>query len=466
MDISYLDVVFGASSAGGEDLELRAKNSSTLYVRSQDELAVFTGKAKGRIYNALEAYRIFGFSKLLECHIYGTAVLATDYTEPARTIKHQREQLGLTVQDVARCVELAESEVAKIEDPSQKSPIRNIEKVARTLALNDLNISEIKKYNQENCLAVRLKAFSQEHPILTKSDMLKIAEASWVIRVQSDLQRNIQSKKLLNWETFEKDDNYGSHDYPAWKHGYYLAYKTRDLLGIDHESPISSLKVICEENLEIPLVYADLSRGIAGITIGSGSVRGIVLNAANMGNTWIKRIALAHELGHLLWDSDEKLHNILVDRDDCFEDIFSGDYIEQRANAFSVEFLAPQKGVDIIAAKEKVKKSDISVLLAHFGISFTTGKYHYWNSMGRTVGIEEISAQNIEPEADWDGRERFGIDYYPCKDVPISRRGLFSKLVINSEKRGFLSSDSAASYLNISIDQYSEKKEEIESIYK
>lgn len=427
-----LDMIFGSSSTGGVDFEKRAKTSKIQFVRSQDELAVYSGRERGRIYNAYQAYKIFGISKLLEANLYGTAVLVSDYDEPAKTIKSRREHFGLSVGDLSKHTGLSEEQICTIEDPSKNNPIRTIEKLARALALNELNVSEIGTFNKSSSLAIRLKTLSSTAALITRKDVMAIADATWVIGKQNELLRMIRNQKELAWEKYEKDNNYGSSDYPAWQHGYYLAYKVRDLLGLTQTKPVESLREICEMKLNIPLVYANLSSNIAGVTIANGSSRGIILNSANFGNTWIKRIALAHEIGHLLWDSDEKLVEIVIDKVETIEDIASKDYIEQRANAFAVEFLAPQKGIDEYCKRENIDAGDVSKVLSQYGISFSACKYQYWNTVERTIDKSDIHASRIEPEADWDGRERFAVDYYPVDQVPISCRGLFSKIVIEA----------------------------------
>jgi Zn-dependent peptidase ImmA (M78 family) len=413
----------------------------------------------------LQANRLFGIGKLIEAHQFGTAVLTSDYEEPARTIKQQRERLGLSIHEVAKCVGLPDADVARIEDPGVKNPIRNIEKVARSLALDETNISEISKYNRDSSVAVRLKAFASSDPRLTHHDILAIAEAAWVIKTQIELSRMLKPGEMLNWEKYEEDDNYGNSEYPAWQHGYYLAYKTRESLGLDFESPIQSLRELCEQRLEIPLVYSDLSSHIAGVTVATKECRGIILNASDFGNTWIKRIALAHELGHMLWDSDERLCDLMIDDVDVLNDTMARDYVEQRANAFAIQFLAPQKGIEKAIAEYQIVDSDISRVLSIFGVSYSAGRYHYRNTRGESCTVANIKARKNEPEQDWDGRERFAVDYYPIESVPQNRRGYFSKVVMEANIKGLISDDTAASYLNVDVGTYKDELPRIRELY-
>ena len=67
---------------------------------------------------------------------------------------------------------------------------------------------------------------------------------------------------------------------------------------------------------------------------------------------WIRRATLAHELGHLLYDPDSRLQNVCVDsyigsRKD--PQTYESDFVEQRANAFAIAFLAPIDAVGKLA---------------------------------------------------------------------------------------------------------------------
>ncbi len=67
------------------------------------------------------------------------------------------------------------------------------------------------------------------------------------------------------------------------------------------------------------------------------------------GNVWVRRFTMAHELGHLLWDPDQRLQSLRVDTyRDLEEDPVQRpglDPVEARANAFAIELLAPQEYV-------------------------------------------------------------------------------------------------------------------------
>ena len=154
--------------------------------------------------------------------------------------------------------------------------------------------------------------------------------------------------------------------------GYDLAEQAREHLGLGDE-PVPSMRSLVEDNLGIPVIQARLRNEIAGATVAvtdedGHECRGIVLNTVGQNqNVWVRRATLAHEVGHLLYDPEDRLEGIRVDTyetNDVNPESGSTDYVEQRANAFAIAFLAPLGAVRRVAPTP-ISGESISKAMAH-----------------------------------------------------------------------------------------------------
>jgi hypothetical protein len=184
-------------------------------------------------------------------------------------------------------------------------------------------------------------------------------------------------------------------------------------------------------------------------------------------NVWVRRMTIAHELGHLLWDPDPRLTKLRVDAYKDFEDrpFDTSDPVEARANAFAVEFLAPQSVVRDLYQGTADRKQAVRDIMERFGISFTSAKYQIWNSVNRSISLADIRTDNVDPTQDWRGEETYTLDFFKPTSVPEMRTGYFAGLVGAAERRGFISTDSAAAFLGCTERDYSQHAETIGSLY-
>lgn len=466
MDAKELDFVFGQNSSGSTPEE-RALSSDVTYVRSQDQLAYYKPEATGRILTAYEALDIFGFERLGRLAHEGVIPIVVDISEPAATISNRRESLGLSHESLAKKIKVTEEDVRRSEDPAQRSPIRTLEKIARVLGLDERFITVEQGSKGDPDLAIRLRTLRNEQPSFSESNVLALGEASWIIAAQERLQRWL-GKNAAALDKFQPSSNYGEPDYPAYQHGYYLAGETRKILDIDLKTPIESMRELCETVLGIPLIQMELPKNVAGATLSSVNHRGIVVNTiGDNENEWVRRVTIAHELGHLLWDPDQHLSNLKVDDYKDLEDFDPGrkrDYVEQRANAFAVEFMAPSAAVEEFVGK-KDPTDCLRQVMEHFGLSFISARYHLWNIFERNHDLQDFQVKDTSPTDEWKGKESFAIDFFEPNCVPISRRSKFAGLVANAEIKHLISSQTAAEYLNCSEEEYQNNRENIISIY-
>jgi transcriptional regulator with XRE-family HTH domain len=461
-----LDYVFGPESQG-ETTEARAMSSKHQFIRGQDELSPYDGRGKGRVLTAYEALTHFGLDALKEAMDYGSAILVPDESEPAATLRDRRHSLGLSEAEVARYAGINESDVILAEDSRSRSPIKTLERIARVLALDESVVGFLPGARGDESLALRLKTLpktSEKDIIYSPHFVLRLADAAWIIEKQNQLQQWLDPfhhQSLL--KKFKPSKRYGDKDKPAWMVGYELARSTRKKLGLSPEEPINSIRDLCNKILGVPLLQTELPELVAGVTLRNGADRGIVANikGANNQNVWVRRMTVAHELGHLLWDPDDYMETVLCDAYMDIEELANPEYqnpdieakklaVEKRANAFAIEFLAPKEQ----ALKIFERSGDLRDVMVHFGIGYVASKYHIWNASKHKVEFDRLVIKDDQPNDEWRAGEDFTLDYFKPESVPHLKRGLFAGVVVKAQLHGLITEDSAAEFLSCSLEEY------------
>lgn len=440
---NFLDFVFGPGE--GSSPAIRAAHSDRSFVRSQLQLSIFRGHEKGRVLTASEALDTFGWEALVKVAEEGSFPLAASHDEPATTLRKRRIELGMSPERLAKEADVTTAEVVSAEREGSVLQIHKLERLAQAMALDERVIGHIRGARGDMPLGVRLREISQQNDSTRFSDrdVLQLSEAAWVVS------RQVYLDELMNGPRDALSQFKPSLDYryKAFDRGEELADETRRILGIGPTDPILSLKSLSEERLRIPVTQQELSEHFAGATIANGSARGVVLNERGMNeNVWVRRMTLAHELGHLLWDPDTSLNRLKVHK---YEDIQPStrrrDPVEIRANAFAVNFLAPRVGVEKVMSAASSQVEGVANVMAKFGISATAAKYHVKNMVQIQV---DVAAHELgEADQDWAGRENMVLDIFKPVTTPLSRRGRFAWHVANCYRRRIISADTAASFL-------------------
>ena len=225
------------------------------------------------------------------------------------------------------------------------------------------------------------------------------------------------------------------------------------------------MRDLVEGGLGIPIVQAELPRAIAGATISSNGERGIVLNVEGANaNVWIRRATLAHELAHILFDPEEYLSNVRVDSyDDVARNVEHGsqspDHVEQRANAFAVEFLAPREAVkELVPSPAQVQAAKIEKVMSTFGIGKAAARFHVGNTWWGQAELPPESAIRATPTDEQRAAEDFTLDFFQPKVTPEQRRGRFALLVAEAAAMGLITADTAAQYLACSEEEFSDAR--------
>ena len=337
---------------------------------------------------------------------------------------------------------------SKAIEASKRRPIREYERVARVLGLDERMLSFQADPATNERLAVRLRLLRDEGAGLSSGTVATLAEAAWVTTVQARLQRSL---RLPSGDvSFQPLDFFGSWDMPAYQVGYDLADKVRSALARTDE-PIDSLREVAEKRLGVMVLHAELAPEIGGATVqaGDGS-RAIVLNLAGRNqNVYVARSTLAHELCHVLFDPPNELRELRVDAyaelDERPDQVT--DRVEARANAFAVQLLAPQASA--VRLYDTTTEDPLGAVLDYYGISFTAARYQIWNGKRRGIDINSLRAVRGQPDPAWEGRERYTASWHPLRELgdhPV-RAGRFSAVVLRAADVGLISYDTAAEYL-------------------
>ena len=471
--MSAVRKVFGEVAA--RDEKAAARESSQKFVRGKTELALLRegGNPTGHIMTAWEAYQSYGFEVLDEAAEYGSAILLDSVGAIEKSLSGRRKELGLSIESVAGAARVNPDDVKQSEIRARDIPVQTLEKMCLALGLDERLLAFDETAGADHALAFRLKTLQQADAPdagLSAGTVLAFAEAASIIRVQS---------MLLDWlgksgavEGFQPSDDYGSPRNPAWRLGYTLSSQARERLELESE-PIPSMRDLVESRLNIPVIQARLHPSIAGATIetrgyNGGEVRGFVLNTiGENNNVWVRRATLAHELGHLLYDPGQKLNQLRVDSyTETQVDPERGnhaDFVEQRANAFAIAFLAPLDSVREMTPTP-IDAYAVRDVMQTFGISHTAAQYHVSNVHYRQYAMPE-RVYGINPSEDWLTAEDFTLDWFPINSTPLTRRGRFAGMVAECYVRNMLSPQTAALYLLCSEEEFVESADAIRELY-
>jgi Zn-dependent peptidase ImmA (M78 family)/transcriptional regulator with XRE-family HTH domain len=451
-----------AKSNDDDDLLKAAKSCDRLFVRSIDQLAEDSAKAKGRRLTAYEALSAYGRDVLLETLTEGSCLLADSATAAGSVLQTRRQLLGLTTRQVAERSSISQKIVEEAE-ASRRLPISVYERVAQALGLDERKVSFAAEPTGNERIAYRLRTLSDALPRLSPSVVSTIAEAAWVAFTQVRLEEQLEIATVKY--SGEPSSNYGGPGYPAFVQGYYLGLETREKLGLGQE-PIPSMRGLCEDSLGIPLIQAELGEHIAGVTLRVDKRRAIVLNIGGANrNVYQRRSTISHELGHILHDVDEKLNDLRVDEYEDLEKPLQSvsDRVEQRANAFSIEFIAPREA--IIGVFRSAKTDPLGEVMHRFGVSFTAAKYHLQNGLGETLPPEMLSSRRDRPSPEFEASEAYTADFHPIRSIPILRRGKFSAIVLRAAQQKVISWSTASEYLSCDEVELRESADDIKSLF-
>jgi Zn-dependent peptidase ImmA (M78 family) len=370
--------------------------------------------------------------------------------EPYRSIDRQLKNLGLSLQEVARKVKWSNETTRKFEVRKQV-PFKELERFARTIGLEGDKLGTTIDAGADIETGVRLRTYRNSDPKrFTVSTVLGLAETAWTVQKQFDLAKLVDhhDESIIRELGFEPSVEYGNPLTKTYQEGYRLARKTRQLLNIPADRPIASVKELIEVKLRIPVIQLEIHSELAGATVSSDSHRGIAINLkGDNSNPLARRMTMAHELGHLLWDPDQRLKRLVVDKyDSIIRDAVTSplDAVERRANAFAIEFLAP--GDAILKSFEDAGggATGLENVVATFGVSKTAIANHLMNASHNRINVSNQAFTQILPD-EWEAAESLAVPLFDPQTVPVSRRGQFAYYVLRAFEDKLISADTAAS---------------------
>lgn len=442
-------------------------SNNTLYVRGQDHVGPDSAAATGIRMKYSDVLEYFGEDIFQEIEDYGSAIIRQDIREPARTLIEARELLGLSQAELAKSIRTTLESIQRAEDHRCRSDIWELAKIAQHLGIANEIALGTGRANVDKSLSARLKSARNSiggEKEYTPNVVAMLSEAGWVISTQLSLARELGKVRPLPAE-FEHDSNYGSSSEPVYIHGYRLAHRAREILGISTLEPIQSIRELIEDKLSIPVVLNDLGGKIAGATVSSQGGRGVVLNSKfHDSDIMAFRFTMAHELGHLLWDGDSELEHLVVDGYASVRNPFDNGqplklekdrrhyYIEARANAFAAEFLAPRDAV--LDTHEQYKKPGEKILavMNRFGIGYNCAKHQIKNSLkGKELFFPNVSLELIDPDRQWISAEN-NAHAEIFAGISPSRGSRFANIVAESLRMDLITEDMAACYLSCSVE--------------
>ena len=506
-------LVFGEHEPG-LTIEEVARNSDVRFVRGKAQLATYNPRygQTGHTLTALEALKTFGFEVLTESAEYGAAVILGNRGDIESALCEGRKNLGLGREIVAQVSGISIDDVVWAETEPAKIPIQSLEHIAFVLGLDERMIAFSPTSGADTRLATRLRDLGAE-PILDNDSLpdatiLRLAEASSLIRTQTRLQRelgvvsSIQDFGSLAATAIQRSQS-------PWMAGCELAERAREILGLGTR-PIDSVRKLVEETLGIPVIHTTLQTRVAGATLtidddNGTSCRGIVLNTAGLNSDlWERRITLAHQAAHVLFDSEDSLDKVHLDSYDANEidpkDPPYSETSELRAAAFANAFLvppdelrnrvqlAPRQANDPegmgesfavrdarmltgprghrLATTRPILGHSVSEIMHLFGISQRAARVHISNCVDAGLVMptdDEIPA--AYPNSEHIQNEETRSDDFPIVSTPIQRQGRFASMVVAGFKSRLLSEQTAAAYLNCEVPDFRNALDQIRSIW-
>jgi Zn-dependent peptidase ImmA (M78 family) len=435
------------------------RESKQKFMRSSSHIARFVANKNARVLTAWECVYGFKYEVLAELAERTTVPIIRRGGEISPTLKAGREALGVTEQQLENSDHrLRPGDIRKVELNKVAVPVHILTRISEALALQDYALGATYKGGGDADLAYRLKGLLSQSSVnqrLSPTTVLALTEAAWVTATQVRLKNGIDGN-----ETKQRIKMGGNGPVPLghfhnapWKEGYELAHRTREMLGISPNEPIHHLDHLISKKIDTPVIQTSSAGGFAGATISNNGVRGIVVNTnAYGGNVWIRRMTLAHEMAHLLWDTDEVLRNLCVDNENILDSNSQeiNDEIEARANAFAIEFLAPREELWRMYMSYRDKTQAMVQLTNHFGVGFTALSWHLKNASTQYLDRASLrGATDCVPSDEWKAEVSATTDFFLFPETPAVRTGEFAKTVALAVQENLISMDTAREYLKM-----------------
>lgn len=161
------------------------------------------------------------------------------------------------------------------------------------------------------------------------------------------------------------------------------ALQVREALALPPEATLTGVQDL--ESVILPRIGVQIREihlddvGVDGIAIsGPGIAPTIAINLTGRRarTKWGRRMTLAHELGHLLFDVD------VTGRVGIVSNAWADAAAERRANAFAVMLLAPEPAIEAVLSRDAVERwtrGDLEAAMTRLGVGVTTFAWQLQN---------------------------------------------------------------------------------------
>lgn len=372
-----------------------------------------------------------------------------------RNLREIRQQfLGFQRGFVSRTTGLSEERLAEIEDQNDPPTVYEIERLSRLYGIESEVLAEepIKLRPEDSVTMLALQDEFRDVSATTKSKIIAAAGAARDLISLRRLSGEPEARQIfLNSVRVLKKPDSGTLPFAQGRH-YARLVRKRAKLGL---RPIESIRDFISDHFPgISVLYANLGReGVAGLTFADVP-RGpaIVLNLdGKNANPCVNRFSLAHELCHLLvdWNRQQPLATL-----SGFLDVSQLDQ-EQRANAFAVRLLCPEKVLSKLDDEHTPEKT-ARILIEKYGIHFNAARLYIKNVTGRELPYKRPTTEMMSSTTSerWAKAERpQGIDNFPLEDVPPERRTFVAQYASRLYADGLIQRDKFADFLGITPNQ-------------
>lgn len=372
-------------------------------------------------------------------------------------IKERRSKLALDAPTLARASRINGTRLDAIETSREEATFEELRRVSRILGIDLATYDPDEGGSPEQLPSVTtlMKSAGGFIPASQWNVVVDAAEVAREIVALEDALGRPSRFEVLS-ERFPD----GRFSKGGWQEGRRLAMLVREVLSIE-AGPIPSMLRLCER-LGIVVVETWLPQGISALCLAD-EAHGptIILNLAGYNESaFVRRFTLAHEVCHILFDRHglEPLQTF-----DSYAEASDKSSVEQRADAFSVQLLAPEepfrvhwKQLDKLGFPPEIT---LRKLMERFGVGFQAMR-----SRAVHLGLlsEEasyaLSTVDTTPPGVFVSAEEDPTAKELFTPIRRERRGALLRLTLEALGKGIIGTSKALELLDLSADAFAERR--------
>lgn len=344
-----------------------------------------------------------------------------------------RDLLGFSVEEVAVMMRRSREDVRRLEENPDELEDEDAEQLSRLYGVDVLDA--LAAGNPEELATPLASLLKAKADVLDASSRFAMTEAMAVARLVRELQGLLEMPAA--WDgiaVFADNPNYG---HPREGVPSRMAEVVRQRLSLGIE-PLSSVQHDVLEPLGVLVLVADVWRALDAFSFATPAVGGVIVLNQRSGasaTAFGRRVALAHELCHVLFDRGQMraIADFCVlamqSRTGRHGELHEG--VERRARAFAAYLLAPLDAFE--AAWRRYGGRDVAqrvrLMMEEFGLGYEATRAHLDNA-GLLKLQERISNVPTAAPPAWEERDRLPIQTDPqllCIS-PLRRGALLAHL--------------------------------------